>query len=173
MRPQRVSGLRCGDHHPRKRGWCPTPKPRRLLVLDRWGTLPALAAIAVEGCDESYAGHLVRYNRSFARSVRFFSPTVGYLDGSRCGKICRKNASFLLTASLDQSFWHFIKTIALSHLQLCDFFCALLLFLCALMSLHIFFFENLCLFFQNLLPAFAGSLILKAARLQNLAKSNF
>ena len=35
----------------------------------------------------------------------FCSPTVGYLGGSRCGKICRINASFLLTALLDRSAW--------------------------------------------------------------------
>ena len=59
--------------------------------------------------DESFVGHLVRYNGSTARSVRLFSPTVGSLGDSRCGKIRHKNVYFLLTASLDQSFRHFIK----------------------------------------------------------------
>ena len=59
--------------------------------------------------DESFVVHLVRYNRSTARSVRLFSPTVGSLGDSRCGKIRHKNVYFLLTASWDQSFRHFIK----------------------------------------------------------------
>ena len=96
--------------------------------------------------DESFVGHLVRYNRSTARSVRLFSPTVGYLGDSRGGKIRHKNVYFLLTASLDQSFRHFIKNDCFITLTTMWIFCALLLFLCALMALHIFFFENLGVF---------------------------
>ena len=98
--------------------------------------------------DGSYVGHPVRYNRSFTRSVRLSPPTNGYFDGSQCGKICSKIVPFLPTASLDRSFWHFIKDDCSIALTTMRFVCALPLFLCALMSLRIFFCENLGSFFE-------------------------
>ena len=46
--------------------------------------------------EEGYLRHFVRCNRSFARSFRLFSPTVGYLDVSWCSEILYKNVYFLL-----------------------------------------------------------------------------